>query len=84
MQVAEGSACLILEELEHAINRGACIYAEIGGYGVSCDAHHITSPHPESNGIIRATTNALNAAGVRSEEVDYISAHGTGTSANDR
>ncbi|MFC0561409.1 beta-ketoacyl-[acyl-carrier-protein] synthase family protein [Halalkalibacter alkalisediminis] len=84
MQVAEGSACLMLEELEHALNRGAFIYAEIGGYGVSCDAHHITSPHPESSGIIRATLNALNSAGEKPENVDYISAHGTGTNANDR
>lgn len=84
MLVAEGSACLVLEELSHAMERGATIYAELKGYGVSCDAFHITSPHPESLGIIRATRNALNDAGVLPEEIDYISAHGTGTPANDR
>ncbi|OXS72688.1 3-oxoacyl-ACP synthase [Lysinibacillus sp. KCTC 33748] len=84
MLVAEGSACVILEELEHALARGAKIYAEIVGYGVSSDSFHITSPHPESLGIIRSTRNALNYAKITPEDIDYISAHGTGTPANDR
>lgn len=84
MLVAEGSACLILEELEHALERGANIYAEIVGYGVSCDSFHITSPHPDSLGIVKSTRNALNYAKITAEKIDYISAHGTGTPANDR
>ncbi|MBE1555097.1 beta-ketoacyl-[acyl-carrier-protein] synthase family protein [Sporosarcina limicola] len=84
MQVAEGSACLILEDLEHALERGADILAEIVGYGVSSDAFHITAPHPKSSGIIRATKNALNYAKLAPSEIDYISAHGTGTYANDK
>lgn len=84
MLVAEGSACIILEELAHAVARGANIYAEIVGYGVSCDSFHITSPYPESLGIIKATRSALSYAGITAEDIDYVSAHGTGTPANDR
>src|SRR5690606_16423049 len=62
----------------------ANIYAEIVGYGVSCDSFHITSPHPDSLGIVKSTRNALNYAKITAEKIDYISAHGTGTPANDR
>ncbi len=78
----EGAAVLVLERLERALARGAVPYAEIGGYGLSCDAHHMTAAHPE--GAARAMTRALEDSGRRPEEVGYISAHGTGTPTNDR
>ncbi|MBY8914109.1 beta-ketoacyl-[acyl-carrier-protein] synthase family protein [Bacillus sp. YC2] len=84
MLVAEGSGCLVLEELEHAKNRGANILAEIKGYGVSCDAYHITAPHPNSTGIIHAMEKAIEKANITTDDVNYISAHGTGTQANDK
>ncbi|MGG4268303.1 beta-ketoacyl-[acyl-carrier-protein] synthase family protein [Peribacillus simplex] len=84
MLVAEGAGCLVLEELEHAKARGANILAEITGYGVSCDAYHITAPHPESKGVIRAMEKAIHKASIKLEDIDYISAHGTGTQANDK
>jgi 3-oxoacyl-[acyl-carrier-protein] synthase II len=70
--------------MDSARRRGAQIYAEIAGYGLSCDAHHITGPHPEGRGAARAIQNALIGSGIAMEEVGYISAHGTGTKANDR
>ncbi len=82
MMVAEGAAVLILESLEHALKRGAEIYAEILGYGLSCDAKHMTSPSVE--GIVSCMKKALKEAGISPDNVDYISAHGTGTIANDR
>jgi 3-oxoacyl-[acyl-carrier-protein] synthase II len=82
MMVAEGAGVLILESLEHAKSRNAVIYAEILGYGLSCDAHHMTTSSVE--GIAACMRNALRAAGIASEDVDYISAHGTGTPTNDR
>ncbi|KXZ17818.1 3-oxoacyl-ACP synthase [Bacillus nakamurai] len=84
MLVAEGAGCLVLEELEHAKNRGANILAEIKGYGVSCDAYHITAPHPNSTGIIQAMKKAIEKANITADDVNYISAHGTGTQANDK
>ena len=84
MLVAEGAGCLVLEELNHAQERGANILAEIVGYGVSCDANHITAPHPESAGIIQSMENAVQKANIELEDIDYISAHGTGTQANDK
>lgn len=84
MLVAEGAGCLVLEELEHAKARGANILAEITGYGVSCDAYHITAPHPESAGVIQAMEKAIEKANIEREDIDYISAHGTGTPANDK
>ena len=64
--------------------RGAHIYCEIAGYGLSCDAHHMTAAHPEGEGAARAMRLALQQSGIKPEEVDYISAHGTGTATNDR
>jgi len=82
MMVAEGAGMLILESLEHALERKASIYAEIAGYGLSCDAQHMTLPSVE--GISRCMMNAFRNAGIKKEDVDYISAHGTGTLANDK
>lgn len=80
----EGAGVLVLEPLDRALARGARIYAEVAGYGLSCDAHHMTAAHPEGDGAARAMERALADAGLRADEVDYISAHGTGTPTNDR
>ncbi len=82
MMVAEGAGILILESLESAISRNAFIYAEILGYGLSCDAHHMTTP--STDGISACMLNALQLTGIQADTVDYISAHGTGTVANDK
>jgi 3-oxoacyl-[acyl-carrier-protein] synthase II len=84
MVPGEGAAILVLEPLDAALKRGATIYAEILGYGLSCDAHHMTAAHPEGDGAMRAMTGALRESGVNLEQVDYICAHGTGTPTNDR
>ncbi len=81
--IGEGSGILILETLDHAKNRGAKIYAEIIGYGTTCDAHHITSPSPGGSGGAAAIKLALEDASLEIDKVDYINAHGTSTSAND-
>ncbi|KHF39917.1 beta-ketoacyl-ACP synthase II [Halalkalibacter okhensis] len=81
--IAEGSGVLILEELEHALERGATIYGEMVGYGATGDAHHITTPAPEGEGGQRAMKLALSDSGLSPEEVDYINAHGTSTYYND-
>jgi len=80
---SEGSGILILESLEHAQARGAHIYAEIAGWGVSSDAYHLVQPHPEGSGAAKAITRALDNAGVELDEIDYINAHGTSTPIND-
>jgi 3-oxoacyl-[acyl-carrier-protein] synthase II len=80
----EGAAILLLEPTEKAIARGANIYCEIAGYGLSCDAHHMTAAHPEGEGAAQAMKLALEQSGIKAEQVDYISAHGTGTPTNDR
>jgi 3-oxoacyl-[acyl-carrier-protein] synthase II len=80
----EGAGVLVLEPLEKARARGAHIYAEVAGYGLSCDAHHMTAAHPEADGAVRAMERALADAGLRPDDVSYISAHGTGTPTNDR
>lgn len=84
MCVSEGCAMLVLEPLEKARKRGARVYAEVAACGISNDAHHMTSPHPKARGAISAIMNAFREAGLSAEQVDYISAHGTGTPANDR
>jgi 3-oxoacyl-[acyl-carrier-protein] synthase II len=81
--IGEGAGTLILEELEHAKKRGAPIYAEVVGSGITNDAYHRTAPHPEGTGAITAVRMALNDAGIKPEDVDYINAHGTSTPLND-
>jgi 3-oxoacyl-[acyl-carrier-protein] synthase II len=81
--MAEGAGILILESEEHAKARGARIIAEIAGFGMTCDAHHLTAPHPEGVGAARAMKIALQTAGLKPEDVDYINAHGTSTPTND-
>ncbi|NLK95810.1 MAG: beta-ketoacyl-ACP synthase II [Clostridiales bacterium] len=82
--IGEGGAVLVLETLEGAIKRGANILAEIVGYGSTCDAYHITSPHPEGEGAADAMILAIEEAGINMSDVSYINAHGTSTPLNDR
>ncbi|MCG0278116.1 MAG: beta-ketoacyl-ACP synthase II [Thermanaeromonas sp.] len=82
--LGEGAGVLVLETLDHALSRGARVYAEVAGYGCTADAYHITAPDPEGEGAAKAMALALADANVRPEEVDYINAHGTSTDLNDR
>ncbi len=81
--LAEGASMMVLESLESALDRGARIYGEIVGYGFSADAHHITAPDPEGNGVILALNSALKMAGIEREEIDHINMHGTSTPLGD-
>ncbi len=82
--MGEGAGVLVLEEYEHAVARGARIYAEFAGYGASCDAYHITSPAPDGSGLAICIEQALNEGGIAKNEVNYINAHGTSTPYNDK
>ncbi len=82
--MGEGAGMLIIEELEHALKRGAVIYGEIAGYGATGDAYHITAPAPDADGAYRAMLMAVNDAGINACELEYINAHGTSTDLNDK
>jgi 3-oxoacyl-[acyl-carrier-protein] synthase II len=81
--LGEGAGILVLEDLEHAIARGARIYAEIGGWGTAGDAHHATSPSPDGRGLTLAIRNALKQARISPDEIEHVNLHGTGTATND-
>lgn len=82
--IGEGAGLLILEEYEHAKKRGAKIYAEVVGYSATSDAYHITSPSPDGQGGARAMKNAIEDAGIKPEDIDYLNAHGTSTPLNEK
>ncbi|CAG0926003.1 unnamed protein product, partial [Notodromas monacha] len=81
--MGEGSGCFVLEEYDHAVARGATIYAEVIGAGMSADAHHLTAPHPEGIGAYNVMKNALDDAGISVDDVDHINMHGTSTPLGD-
>jgi len=82
--LSEGAGIVVMETLEHALSRGARIYAEVVGYGCTADAYHITAPAPNGEGAMKAMQRALHDAGMKPEEIDYINAHGTSTQLNDK
>jgi 3-oxoacyl-[acyl-carrier-protein] synthase II len=84
LSLGEGAGFLVLEDAAHARARGATAYAELAGHGLTTDAHHLTSPHPDAEGSVRAMLEALERAGVPPAAVGYVNAHGTGTVQNDR
>jgi len=81
--IGEGAGVLVLESEAHAVRRNALPLAEVGGYGLACDAYHITRPHPDAAGSIAATREAIARSGITPDDVDFVNAHGTGTRAND-
>ena len=81
--LGEGAGALILEEYQHAVKRGATIYAEVAGGGMTCDAYHMTAPHPEGLGVIACMKVALKDAKMKLDEVDYVNVHGTSTPLGD-
>jgi 3-oxoacyl-[acyl-carrier-protein] synthase II len=81
--MAEGAGLLLLEELEHAKKRGAHIIAEMAGYSATCDANHLTAPHPQGRGAVKAICQAIASAGLAPSDIDYVNAHGTSTPIND-
>ena len=83
LTLGEGAGILVLESEDHARRRGARVFGEIAGAGISCDASHLTAPHPESRGAILALSSALRDAAVAPAAIDYVNAHGTGTPQND-
>ena len=82
--MGEGAGVVVLEDYEHAVKRGARIYAEVAGYGATCDAYHMTSPDPSSEGASKSMLNAISDAGIEPKDVTYINAHGTSTLYNDK
>ena len=82
--MGEGAGVVVLEDYEHAVKRGARIYAEVAGYGATCDAYHMTSPDPSSEGASKSMLNAISDAGIKPKDVTYINAHGTSTLYNDK
>ncbi|MGD8106534.1 beta-ketoacyl synthase N-terminal-like domain-containing protein [Pantoea sp. FN0302] len=84
MSIGEGAGALVLEEYQHAVDRGATLYGEILSYATSCDAYHETGPDPRASGAVRVMIKALDNAAVAPQQVDYVNLHGTGTEANDR